>query len=670
MESNFENIVLGKRYELIEKIGSGGMAFVYKARDIRLGRNVAVKILKTEFTNNKDFIQKFSLEAMSAASITHPNIVSIYDAGYDNGIFYIVMELIEGITLRDLIEKKKYLKWKDALMVTKQILAAMEVAHKNNIIHRDIKPHNIMLTFEGVAKVADFGIAKVVSETTKEISDLNIGSVHYISPEQAKGNAFDERADLYSIGITLFEMLIGKVPFDGETAVAVAMKNIQEPLTPPHTLNPAIPVGVSDFVVKATMKDPEDRFQSAVDMLSSLQVVLLIPNEHLNYASDPQKRGGKPASGSPRTKPSGNSERNRQKARSRMSLKTFLHKNYREVIIAAVALLLAVVVFSLSFSGISGNMAKYRTVEYTMVDFVGKQYNDVAEMLSKKGVAVKLELRANESVPAGVILRQSLEPGAIVKTGNAENNAVTFEVSNGYERYVVNDFRGQELRILRNAFGSDIHNIVIIDMVSNEVESEHIIATRPGAGEIISKGETIYVYMSKGPAAFSAKTVGNYDGMTEGAAKKAIKEAGYEAVVKKLSSGSNGAEMPEDPENPIDPTPTPTPPAKKVTAQYPAQGTALKAGEKVVIYLDDPVHFREMKKGLLVPFRDSLGASFRLEILITYGDTQQKETLYDVTWNKEDGDFVFDTLVSFTGETRIEVNVDNQPYCTFLLQGE
>ena len=288
MDRENKKILLGNRYELIEKIGSGGMAHVYKAKCHRLNRFVAVKILKSEHTTNADFIKKFNDEAKSAASLTHPNIVSVYDVGCENDIHFIVMEYIDGITLKELIEKKRTLKWKDAMIITKQIVSAIEAAHKLHIVHRDIKPHNIMMTRDGVAKVTDFGIAKAVSDSTIQVSESNMGSVHYLSPEQARGGYVDDRSDLYSIGITLYEMLTGTVPFDGDSSVSVAMKHINETIIPPIEINKNIPVGVNDFVVKATRKDPRQRYQTATEMLADIAVVILSPHTHLMSADENQ----------------------------------------------------------------------------------------------------------------------------------------------------------------------------------------------------------------------------------------------------------------------------------------------------------------------------------------------------------------------------------------------
>ena len=225
---NLEGKVIGSRYEILEKIGMGGMATVYKAKDNILKRYVAIKILRDEFTTDEEFIKRFNTEAQSAASLTHPNIVSIYDVGQEDNIYYIVMELIKGKTLKDIINEDGVLPWKWSVNIAMQIASALETAHRNNIVHRDIKPHNIIITEDGIAKVTDFGIAKAVSNSTITAFGTTIGSVHYFSPEHAKGGYTDAKSDLYSLGVVIYEMVTGRVPFDADTPVSIALKHMQE----------------------------------------------------------------------------------------------------------------------------------------------------------------------------------------------------------------------------------------------------------------------------------------------------------------------------------------------------------------------------------------------------------------------------------------------------------
>lgn len=271
-------MIIADRYEVLEKIGTGGMSDVYRAKDHKLNRYVAVKALKQEFAENKDFVSKFRVEAQAAAGLMHPNIVNVYDVGEENGCHYIVMELVEGITLKKYIEKKARLSVKEAVSISIQMAMGIEAAHNNHIIHRDIKPQNIIISKEGKVKVTDFGIAKAATSNT--ITSNVMGSVHYTSPEQVRGGFSDEKSDIYSLGITLFEMLTGRVPFNGETTVAVAIKHIQEQMPSVREFVPEIPISVEQIVKKCTQKSPDRRYQSAPELIEDLKKSLISPDEN------------------------------------------------------------------------------------------------------------------------------------------------------------------------------------------------------------------------------------------------------------------------------------------------------------------------------------------------------------------------------------------------------
>ena len=264
------------RYEIIMKIGSGGMADVYKAKDHVLNRLVAIKVLKQEYSTDATFVKKFRVEAQSAAGLSHPNIVNVYDVGEDDGVYFIVMELVQGITLKNYIDMKGKLDIREALNISVQIASGLSAAHENRIIHRDIKPQNIIMSRDGKVKVTDFGIAKVADSTT--VTTTAAGTVHYISPEQARGGYSDERSDIYSLGITMYEMVTGRVPFEGETNVAVALMHIQSEITPPRQLEPSIPVSFEKIILKCTQKKPERRYASARELIADLRKVLTHPD--------------------------------------------------------------------------------------------------------------------------------------------------------------------------------------------------------------------------------------------------------------------------------------------------------------------------------------------------------------------------------------------------------
>lgn len=283
-------MLIGERYEILEKIGTGGMSDVYKAKDQKLNRYVAVKVLKQEFSENKNFVSKFRVEAQAAAGLMHPNIVNVYDVGEEDGIHYIVMELVEGITLKKYIEKKVRLSTKEAISIAIQVAMGIEAAHNNHIIHRDIKPQNIIISKEGKVKVTDFGIAKAATSNT--ITSNVMGSVHYTSPEQARGGFSDEKSDIYSLGITMFEMLTGRVPFTGDTTVAIAIKHIQDEMPSPREYASDIPVSVESIVLKCTQKNPDRRYQNMSDIIRDLKRSLINPDENF-VQMDNVEEGGK-----------------------------------------------------------------------------------------------------------------------------------------------------------------------------------------------------------------------------------------------------------------------------------------------------------------------------------------------------------------------------------------
>lgn len=426
--------VLGGRYELLELIGTGGMANVYKARCRILNRYVAIKILKDEYKNNSEFVKKFYVESRSAASLSNVNIVSIYDVGDENGIYYIVMELVEGVILKDVIKKNGPLKWEVALNCSLQILNALECAHKNGIVHRDIKPQNIIATYDGVLKVADFGIAKAVNgNDTKKMDDNVIGSVHYISPEQAKGIMIDARSDIYSLGIVMYEMLTGKLPFEGENLVSVALMHLNS--EPPFIkdVNISVPLELANIVHKAMSRDIAHRYQSAREMINDLtefkrKETATVPNfeveatENTRVLVEASKNdtqmancGGKSDATTVKKKiplyeektaeneseltekiikESENTEKKSQKGKKNgKSEKTKQEKIavYSAVGLSVVIIIGLLLVFlnlffpSLNIGGI------FESKEYYLEDYRGRDIDEVAEELKKVGFKIKTE---------------------------------------------------------------------------------------------------------------------------------------------------------------------------------------------------------------------------------------------------------------------------------------
>ena len=272
-----EGVILGKRYEILGRIGSGGMADVYKGKDHKLNRFVAIKVLKSDYRSDEVFIKKFLSEAQAAAGLMHPNVVNVYDVGQDRGLYYMVMELVEGITLKDYIEKKGRLSAKETVSIAIQMVTGLQAAHNHHIIHRDIKPQNIIISKDGKVKVTDFGIARATT-STQTISTSVMGSVHYTSPEQARGGVVDERSDIYSIGITLYEMVTGHVPFDGDSTVSVALKHLQEQITSPAEEVEDLPYSLECIIMKCTQKSPDLRYHDCASLLLDLKRSLVDPD--------------------------------------------------------------------------------------------------------------------------------------------------------------------------------------------------------------------------------------------------------------------------------------------------------------------------------------------------------------------------------------------------------
>ena len=367
---------IANRYEILEKTGVGGMATVYTAKDLVLNRHVAVKVLKEEFTTDEEFVKRFNTEALAAASLSHANIVSIYDVGNEDNIYYIVMELVRGKTLKQIITENGPISWKWATNIAIQIASALEVAHKNNIVHRDIKPHNIIITEDGVAKVTDFGIAKAVSNSTITAFGTTIGSVHYFSPEQAKGGYTDAKSDIYSLGVVMYEMLTGQVPFDADTSVSVALMHMQEKPVPPIEINKNIPIALNDIILKAMQKEPMARYQTAAEMISDLRRALKEPNGEF---VEEEMNDGLTRRMDAITDDMLDKKGNNKKKKGKLALYFEKHPKMKGVAIV----LLCVVLFVLAFGG-TALVSKITTPKEVQIpNLVGKTEEEAKEELAK-----------------------------------------------------------------------------------------------------------------------------------------------------------------------------------------------------------------------------------------------------------------------------------------------
>jgi serine/threonine protein kinase with PASTA sensor(S) len=494
--------LLAGRYELIEKIGEGGMAVVYKAKDRLLNRYVAIKILRPEFTQDEQFLESFKRESQAAAGLQHPNIVSIYDVGRTGNINFIVMELVDGRPLSDLIKEKGRLDYKTTIDIAKQMASALSIAHKHQIIHRDVKPHNIMITSDGVAKLTDFGIARAVSKATM-VADTSkiIGSVHYFSPEQARGAYVDERSDIYSLGIVMFEMLTGRVPFDGETPVEVALKHINEDVPSPAKLVPGIPPALDKVVLKATDKYQTERYKSADEMLEALKNVEFV-TQMVGDRVFAGETDNKPRRDENLVAPVMSSRRedreqemviapaNPRKPKAKPDDKK---KKKRAIIIGVAAAAILALFGILYVSGIIGGGGK----EVTVPDVKGMSYSEAKEVLEAKGLKIEKadEPIASQKIEKGKIVSQTPSKNSKVKKGRT----VRVIISAGNTELKVPDLKGlsyKEAKTLLSEMGLQISKG---DEVDSDSVAEGLIASQyPSAKTKVDKGDIITVNISKG----------------------------------------------------------------------------------------------------------------------------------------------------------------------------
>ena len=485
--------LLGNRYEIMEKIGSGGMATVYKAKCHVLNRYVAIKILRDEFTTDEEFIKRFEVEAQSAASITHPNIVSVYDVGVDGNLYYIVMELIKGKTLKEIItEEKGPLPWKWSVNIAMQIASALEVAHRNHIIHRDIKPHNIIITEDGVAKVTDFGIAKAVSNSTITAFGTTIGSVHYFSPEHARGGFTDEKSDLYSLGVVMYEMLTGKVPFDADTPVSVALKHMQEEPIAPIQVNPNIPVAVNDIIMKAMKKDTNLRYQNATAMLLDLRRSLKDPNG--NFVDNTEYVGDFPTQ---RISTLGMDEENRspkatKKGKKKNKFAEFIKKH--KILSSIIGLIL---LFIISIGATVGISKATRPKEVAIPNLVGKSVDEVKQILQDNKLNyVEDSQEYNTEYAEGQIISQN--PPFVEGRKVREHTDIKVVVSLGTETTTVPKLKGKTKEEAEEAAKNANIKLDITEETSKTVEAGYIIRQDTAEGSTVNAGDTVKVYLSKG----------------------------------------------------------------------------------------------------------------------------------------------------------------------------
>lgn len=562
-----EGMFVGDRYEIVNKIGTGGMSDVYKAKDHTLGRFVAIKVLKPEFSEDVNFVTKFRTEAQSAAGLEHPNIVNIYDVGSENGMHYIVMEYVEGITLKTYIEKKGQLTFKEAVSIAIQVGRGIEAAHNKGIIHRDIKPQNIIISTEGKVKVTDFGIARAATSNT--ISSDVMGSVHYASPEQARNGFVDGKSDIYSLGIVMYEMVTGRVPFDGDTTVAVAIQHLQEEIVPPSAYAPNLPISMEKIILKCTQKNPDRRYESMTALLADLRKALISPNEDFVVIAPVSQE---------KTRVIGEEEINKIKQETSniyLSDEDIVshNQNHRDKFekrdrfeeddeddeeaydddeleemnpkmdkaitimgIAAGVIIVALIIFILvsffgnfKFGG-SSNKANTETSEtqadgIEVPDLKGLTFDEAKEQLNAKGLGIKnAGTVASDQYGEGQIVSQT--PDALTKA--EANTTVEVTLSSGKGEVSVPSVTGMDETTAYNTLTNSGFTPVKDYAYSADVAQGNVIEQSPNAGSLAKSGDNVKIVISRGKeqAETTSVAVPGVTGLTEDAARSAIQNVG------------------------------------------------------------------------------------------------------------------------------------------------
>lgn len=489
---NYVGKRLDGRYEIQEIIGVGGMSVVYKAYDNVDDRIVAVKILKDEFLTNDEFVRRFKNESKAIALLSHPNIVKVYDVSFGERLQYIVMEYVDGITLKEYIQKQGAITWNDALFFTTQILKALQHAHDKGIVHRDIKPQNIILLSNGNIKVADFGIARFSRSDTKTLTDTAIGSVHYISPEQAKGEFTDERADIYSVGVVLYEMLAGKVPFEADSAVSVALMQLQNDAKKLTEINPDIPLGLEQICIHAMQKNSSDRYQTATEMLLDVEEVIKNPKTEFDYSyfvdKDPTKYVMKTDSDSYTADSQQDDDFNNDYPDEYYD-PDHKKKVVSAVLVGIIVLVTAIVILVMVITG------QFKTNTSKLESFVGFSYDELVSS-NKYDYEFVLEQKKTDEAEPGIILEQSPEAGTKVIDGSQVKLVVSASVD---DINVPNIYNLNEEKAKKALANEGLNNYKITTISSETVEEGYVVYTDPKAGNVVSSDAQIIIYISSGP---------------------------------------------------------------------------------------------------------------------------------------------------------------------------
>ena len=641
--------IIGDRYEILEKVGSGGMADVFRAKCHRLNRYVAIKILKQDYSEDTKFVTKFRGEAQAIAGISHPNFVGIYDVGEENGMYYIVMELVDGITLKKYIEEKGKLSVKEAVGIALQIANGLEAAHSNHIIHRDIKPQNILIARDGTAKVTDFGIAKAASSNT--ITANAMGSVHYISPEQARGGYSDEKSDIYSLGVTMYEMLSGTLPFNGESAVAIALAHIQEEAVPLAALDATIPKGISNIVNKCMQKKTELRYSCVADLIADLKMFLQDPSgdygvignlykndgtifmskDDVNTLRDASRKGMGPVEQKP--EPQEPEEPEEPESNSDVDPKLEKALVFGSI---GVAIIIGLVILYMvgrvlgfwgsakpeSNSGSSSTTASETAKpgsdtsgdEITLEDYANKIKDYVETDLSNYDITCTVTEEASDEIEKGYVIRTSPAAGSTV----AKGGKVELIVSSGVEQVSIPDTTGDTITDAYQTLNDKGFKVKQGEDVYSSQAIGKVAYTKPAAGKKVDKGATITIYPSKGEETKYVK-VPNLLGMTRSQAKSALEKAGlkYGSETKSYSSTQKN----------------------RVCVQSVSSGNEVEEGSTVDVTLSlgpEKTYTYEGSVTIANPFEYETDSGIIKVILKQDGNTttvrEEQKTYYDFPW--------------------------------------
>ncbi len=621
--------VLGNRYEILNEVGSGGMARVYKAKDRYLQRIVAIKILRDEFREDSEFLKRFDTEAQAAASLTHPNIVQIYDVGRDNNRYYIVMEYVDGITLKEYIENKGSLDWRETIDISVQICSALSKAHSRNIIHRDIKPNNIIMTSDGVPKVADFGIARSVSSETDTMTIDTIGSVHYSSPEQARGGYTDEQSDIYSIGVSMFEMVTGELPFDGETPVAVALKHIQDVPPIPSSIKKGIPRALDDIILTAMAKSRQDRYATVAELINDLENIrykqgsssdIVVPNIKHESKYNTRKLEKPLEEDLVMSKKQLSKETSRKSSNGGNSRKFLMPIIY--ILLIATILGSMYYFVKMIIGGITED-PNGRPKEIILGSYVNRHIDDVKQELTLNGIDlisdVEITYEPSDTVAENYVIQQSPTADNKMKLGGYTK--LKLLVSQGAEMVTIPTVAWQDHSLMyykmKDELGLEVDEV---PEYHEEIASGLCIRTDPEASEKVKKGSKVTLYWSLGPKKEQV-VVPNIVGDTYETAKRKLTEAklkvgdtfpadreGHQGVIEDQSPKA-GETVNED---------TPVTIFFKEEAQNPGDNTPITGGVNKTITISLPEGY-------------NFGESVRLRVYMADNRTGDESMVKDIS---------------------------------------